>query len=189
MIIFLAIHLNLCFGHSKEDSSLSTHNICLGWEIGTLFFSIMHSYLEAWIRFHGKVRKILPFFYWKKHLIHGCITPADFQMSSMNIPFMNIYEDAPLNSALRTYSSVMNVSCESYGTAAVMKWTAADELPPTAMYLFLDTGLTISRAIFYYDDFLMTVIVYQSYGNFWQPRDHLSGAMPCSLPGIKSVCC
>ena len=127
MIIFLAIHLNTCFEHSKEPSHRDGSFVypqCMFWMRNqNIIFSITitHSYLEAWICFHGKVGKRLPFFYRKKHLIQGCITPADFQMSSMNIPFMNIYEDAPLNSALRTYSSVMNVSCESYGTAAVMK--------------------------------------------------------------------
>ena len=40
--IFLPIIFSICFGCSKEpsnwDDSLSTHNICFGWEIRKLFF-------------------------------------------------------------------------------------------------------------------------------------------------------
>ena len=37
MIIFLPINLNICFGCSKETLLLSTHNICVGWEMRKIF--------------------------------------------------------------------------------------------------------------------------------------------------------
>ena len=51
---YLSISLSICLGCSKELSRnhlietvlLSTHNICLSWEI-KIKISIMHSYLEA----------------------------------------------------------------------------------------------------------------------------------------------
>ena len=54
MIIFLPISLNICFGCS--DRSLSTHNICFGWEIKIIFLEACIGFFE-WSKFHRRNRK------------------------------------------------------------------------------------------------------------------------------------